>query len=122
MAERKQFQAIKGVRDILPPDTALWNWFEQTARQVLESYNFREIRLPIFEETDLFARSVGENTDIVSKEMYTFEDHILPGFEADREALLSADIMDPESLVNFSSDLHFVVGRLKRVQADGLLD
>jgi histidyl-tRNA synthetase len=71
---KRQFKAIKGTRDILPPDSALWNWFEQTARNTFQSYNFREIRLPIFEETDLFARSVGADTDIVSKEMYTFED------------------------------------------------
>jgi histidyl-tRNA synthetase len=69
---KRQFKAIKGTRDILPPDSALWNWFEQTARNTFESYNFREIRLPIFEETELFARSVGTDTDIVSKEMYTF--------------------------------------------------
>jgi histidyl-tRNA synthetase len=69
---KRQFRAIKGTRDILPPDSALWNWFEQTARNTFESYNFREIRLPIFEETELFARSVGTDTDIVSKEMFTF--------------------------------------------------
>jgi len=69
---RRQFRAIKGTRDILPPDSALWNWFEQTARNTFESYNFLEIRLPIFEETELFARSVGTDTDIVSKEMFTF--------------------------------------------------
>ncbi|MGA8366540.1 MAG: histidine--tRNA ligase [Candidatus Acidiferrales bacterium] len=74
MTEKRQFRAIKGTRDILPPDSALWNWFEQTAREVFESYNFRDIRLPIFEETELFARSVGTETDIVGKEMYTFED------------------------------------------------
>ncbi len=74
MAEKKQFRAIKGVRDILPPESALWNWFEQAAREVMESYAFREIRLPIFEQTELFARSVGADTDIVSKEMYTFVD------------------------------------------------
>jgi histidyl-tRNA synthetase len=74
MSERKQFRAIKGTRDILPPDSALWNWFEHTAREVFESYNFGEIRLPIFESTDLFARSIGEETDVVSKEMYTFLD------------------------------------------------
>ncbi|HJY87635.1 MAG TPA: histidine--tRNA ligase [Candidatus Acidoferrales bacterium] len=74
MAEQKKFRAIRGVRDILPPDTSLWNWFERTARQVLESYGYREIRLPVFEETQLFARSVGTDTDIVSKEMYTFPD------------------------------------------------
>jgi len=72
MSDKRQFRAIKGVRDILPRETALWNWFEQTAREVMESYNFREIRLPIFEQTELFARSVGVDTDIVSKEMYTF--------------------------------------------------
>jgi histidyl-tRNA synthetase len=70
VAEKKQFRAIKGTRDILPPDSALWNWFEQSAREVFESYNFGEIRLPIFEETALFDRSVGTDTDIVSKEMY----------------------------------------------------
>ncbi len=74
MNERKQFRAIKGTRDITPPDSALWNWFERTARETFESFNFREIRLPIFEETSLFARSVGGETDIVSKEMYTFAD------------------------------------------------
>ncbi|MGH9725277.1 MAG: histidine--tRNA ligase [Candidatus Acidiferrales bacterium] len=74
MTEKPHFRAIKGTRDILPPDSALWNWFEQTAREVFESYNFREIRLPIFEETQLFARSIGIETDVVSKEMYSFED------------------------------------------------
>src|ERR1700723_2473040 len=69
---KRQFRAVKGTRDILPPDSALWNWFEQTARNTFESYNYREIRLPIFEETELFARSVGTDTDIVSKEMFTF--------------------------------------------------
>ena len=69
---KRQFRAIKGTRDILPPDSALWNWFEQTARNTFESYNFREIRLPIFEETELFARSIGADTDVVNKEMYTF--------------------------------------------------
>src|SRR6204780_2882856 len=69
---KRQFRAIKGTRDILPPDSALWNWFEQTARNTFESYNFREIRLPIFEETEFFARSIGADTDVVNKEMYTF--------------------------------------------------
>src|SRR4029077_9686732 len=69
-----KFQAIKGVRDILPPDSALWNRVEQAAREVFHSYGYGEIRLPIFEPTELFARSVGLDTDIVSKEMYSFED------------------------------------------------
>ena len=72
MSERKQFRAIKGTRDILPPDSALWNWFEHTAREVFESYNFGEIRLPIFEEIACSPDQIGVETDIVSKEMYTF--------------------------------------------------
>jgi histidyl-tRNA synthetase len=67
-------KAVRGTRDLLPPDTGLWNFVEATAREVFERYNFREIRTPIFEETQLFSRSVGEDTDIVSKEMYTWED------------------------------------------------
>jgi histidyl-tRNA synthetase len=68
-----KFQAIKGVRDILPPESALWNRVEGAAREVFQSYGYGEIRLPIFEPTELFARSVGADTD-VGKEMYTFED------------------------------------------------
>jgi histidyl-tRNA synthetase len=67
-------KAVRGTRDLLPPDTALWNFVEAAARDVFRAYNFQEIRTPIFEETQLFARSVGEETDIVSKEMYTWED------------------------------------------------
>jgi len=67
-------KAVRGTRDLLPPETELWNRIETTARQVFARYNFGEIRTPIFEDTALFARSVGEETDIVSKEMYTWED------------------------------------------------
>jgi histidyl-tRNA synthetase len=74
MANRSKFQAIKGTRDLLPPETELWNWVEQTARQVFGTYGFGEIRPPIFEPTELFARSIGLETDVVSKEMYSFED------------------------------------------------
>src|SRR4029077_13628280 len=70
-----KFQAIKGVRDILPPESGLWNRVEQTAREVFGTFGFAEILLPIFELTELFARSVGQDTDIVSKEMYSFIDH-----------------------------------------------
>jgi histidyl-tRNA synthetase len=66
-------QAVRGTRDLLPPETALWNQIDRIARSVFERYSFGEIRTPIFEETQLFARGVGEETDIVSKEMYTFE-------------------------------------------------
>jgi len=72
--ERRNFQAIKGTRDLLPPETALWSRVEQTAEEVFTSYGFGEVRLPIFETTDLFARSIGLETDVVSKEMYTFVD------------------------------------------------
>jgi len=67
-------KAVRGTRDLLPPETALWNHIEKTARQVFTRYKFGEIRTPIFEDTALFARGVGEETDIVSKEMYTWED------------------------------------------------
>jgi histidyl-tRNA synthetase len=67
-------KAVRGTRDLLPPDTALWNLVESAARDVFRVYNFHEIRTPVFEETQLFARSVGEETDIVAKEMYTWED------------------------------------------------
>jgi histidyl-tRNA synthetase len=74
MATKTKFQAIKGTRDLLPPETELWNRVEQTAREVFSTYGFGEIRPPIFEPTELFARAVGGETDIVSKEMYTFLD------------------------------------------------
>jgi histidyl-tRNA synthetase len=68
-------RAVKGTRDILPPSSAVWNHVESVAREVFRTYNYQEIRTPIFEETQLFARGVGAETDIVSKEMYTFDDH-----------------------------------------------
>ena len=67
-------KAVRGTRDLLPPETALWNFVESVVRDVFRAYNFQEIRTPIFEATELFARGVGEETDIVSKEMYTWED------------------------------------------------
>ena len=67
-------KAVRGTRDLLPPETDLWNHVEATARRVFARYNFGEIRTPVFEDTQLFARGVGEETDIVSKEMYTWED------------------------------------------------
>jgi histidyl-tRNA synthetase len=67
-------KAVRGTRDLLPPETELWNRIETTARAVFARYNFGEIRTPIFEDTGLFARGVGEETDIVSKEMFTWED------------------------------------------------
>ncbi|RRA48420.1 histidine--tRNA ligase [Acidipila sp. EB88] len=67
-------KAVRGTRDLLPPETELWNHVESTARRIFARYNFGEIRTPIFEDTTLFARGIGEETDVVSKEMYTWED------------------------------------------------
>jgi histidyl-tRNA synthetase len=67
-------RAVRGTRDILPPSSAIWNYVEEVARQVFREFNYAEIRTPVFEETALFARGVGEDTDIVGKEMYTWED------------------------------------------------
>jgi len=74
MATKSKFQAIRGTRDLLTPETALWNHVEKTAHEVFGTFGFGEIRPPIFEPTELFARAVGGETDIVSKEMYTFAD------------------------------------------------
>jgi histidyl-tRNA synthetase len=108
MTEKRQFRAIKGTRDILPPDSALWNWFEQTAREVFESYNFRDIRLPIFEETELFARSIGADTDVVGKEMYTFG---FREFERRREQVLVAepDHKDVSDISGFRKQIDLLV-------------
>src|SRR5277367_540744 len=73
MANKSKFQAIRGTRDLLPPDTALWNRVEQTAHEVFGTFGYGEIRPPVIEPTELFARAVGGDTDIVSKEMYTFD-------------------------------------------------
>ena len=70
----KRFQAVKGTRDLLPPETAAWAAVEATARRVFGLYGFGEIRTPLFEDTELFTRGVGESSDIVGKEMYSFED------------------------------------------------
>ncbi|RJG17284.1 histidine--tRNA ligase [Alcanivorax profundi] len=70
----KKVTSIRGMNDILPEQTALWQWLEGKVRDVLASYGYQEIRMPIVEQTDLFKRSIGEVTDIVEKEMYTFDD------------------------------------------------
>ena len=89
-------KAVRGTRDLLPPETALWNRIEATARAVFARYNFGEIRTPVFEDTALFARGVGEETDIVSKEMYTWED---------RERIRSSDVSKSarSSVIDFST-------------------
>jgi histidyl-tRNA synthetase len=69
-----KFSALKGIEDILPPDIFIWQKIESAARSLFGKYGFQEIRLPIMESTDIFTRSIGEATDIVEKEMYTFTD------------------------------------------------
>ena len=69
-----QYRAIRGMVDVLPDETPLWQMLEQTARDVLAAHGYAEIRTPIVESTELFARSIGEVTDIVEKEMYSFPD------------------------------------------------
>lgn len=69
-----RYRSVKGTRDVVWPETALWNHVEQTARRMFAAYGYGEIRTPLLEPTELFARSVGEDTDIVGKEMYTFAD------------------------------------------------
>ena len=70
----QQIQAVRGMKDILPQETPLWQRVEQTLRETFSAYGYSEIRLPLAEKTELFQRSIGEVTDIVEKEMYTFED------------------------------------------------
>src|SRR5260370_9593572 len=67
-------KAVKGTREILPPSSTIWNRVEAATRELFRQFNYQEIRTPIIEETALLARGVGQDTDIVSKEMYTFED------------------------------------------------
>ena len=74
MEKKPTLKAVRGTRDLLPDETPLWNHVEHTARALFARYGFGEIRTPIFESTELFARGVGEETDIVSKEMFTWED------------------------------------------------
>ena len=69
-------QAVRGMNDVLPDEAVLWQRFEDTARTVFERYGYRHLRVPIVEPTPLYVRSIGEHTDVVEKEMYTFEDKL----------------------------------------------
>ncbi|CAI8003476.1 Histidine--tRNA ligase [Geodia barretti] len=71
---RPKFTAVRGVKDILPEESPNWQGAERLAREIFARYGYGEIRVPVFERTELFARGIGEETDIVSKEMYTFKD------------------------------------------------
>ncbi len=103
----RKFQAIRGTRDLLPPETALWNRVEQTAHEVFGTFGFGEIRVPIFEPTELFARAVGGETDIVSKEMYSFEDHDFSELEKLRTVLVfrSPDVFNAHSISLYRNQL-----------------
>ena len=68
------YKAVRGTQDVLPADSGKWQYMEQTALSVAQDFGYREIRTPVFEQTALFQRSVGETTDVVQKEMYTFDD------------------------------------------------
>jgi histidyl-tRNA synthetase len=81
-------KAVRGTRDLLPTGTELWNQVEATARAVFTRYGFGEIRTPIFEATELFVRGVGEETDVVSKEMYTWEDRARAASEKPQQLTL----------------------------------
>ncbi len=70
----EKLQAVKGMNDLLPPDSVRWEWFEETVRALMRRYGYANIRTPIVEPTPLFVRGLGEVTDIVEKEMYSFED------------------------------------------------
>jgi histidyl-tRNA synthetase len=109
--ERRKFQAIKGTRDLLPPETALWNRVEQTAHEVFATFGYGEIRLPVFEPMELFARAVGMETDIVGKEMFIL------GTEHDNET--SADLDSQKQILGLitvsSSNEVSVQGFLKRL-------
>ncbi len=67
-------QLIRGFKDVLPGEVEIWQEIEKTAVSIFDDFGFKEIRIPIMEKTELFSRSIGENTDIVEKEMYTFPD------------------------------------------------
>jgi histidyl-tRNA synthetase len=110
--ERRKLQAIKGTRDILPPETELWNRVEQTAHEVFATFGYGEIRLPIFEPTELFARAVGGETDIVSKEMYTFLDNPdlaeLESIRASVREAYTGPLSEKESLVFIMGVQYFI--------------
>ena len=124
--ERRKFQAIKGTRDLLPPETALWNRVEQTAHEVFATFGYGEIRLPIFEPTELFARAVGGETDIVSKEMYTFsENPYAAEIEAHRDWItnkLYTNVSDPEVENRFSFSIRDFIEHVDKQIEDGVVD
>jgi histidyl-tRNA synthetase len=107
----RKFQAIRGTRDLLPPETGLWNRVERTAREVFGSFGFGEIRPPIFESTELFARAVGFETDIVGKEMFVlrqeYENRVSSDLDHLRDTMkfLAIALTTDESFKKFAETL-----------------
>jgi histidyl-tRNA synthetase len=117
----RKFQAIRGTRDLLPPETALWNRVEQTAHEVFGTFGFGEIRLPIFEETELFARAVGGETDVVSKEMYSFVDKAVPDIERVSGEVFTREVLyaTGDAFAKYVKEFEAFLDRLKRAYASG---
>jgi histidyl-tRNA synthetase len=116
MATKTKYQAIKGTRDLLPPETELWARVEQTAREVFGSYGFGEIRPPVIEPYDLFSRAVGEETDIVNKEMYWLHDRPDEEMEQLRFFIEGANVSsaEPASIEEFLEDIRSFSAKLRR--------
>jgi histidyl-tRNA synthetase len=118
IARSHQIQTIKGVRDILPPESALWSHVEQAAREIFGTFGLSEIRLPILEHVELFARSIGEETDVVSKEMYRFEDYESPNIDAQRKTFIlrHPSVDRPFEVQFFAHNAHVLITMME----DGL--
>lgn len=86
-AKARQIQAVRGMNDILPPESARWEWLEDKVRRLMAQYAYRNIRTPVLEHTDLFVRGLGEVTDVVEKEMYSFQDRTDKHGDGDRLSL-----------------------------------
>jgi histidyl-tRNA synthetase len=125
MANKAKFQAIRGTRDLLPPETELWNRVEAAARQVFATFGYGEIRPPIFERTELFERAVGGETDIVSKEMYTFvANSYLSSLDALARELerINTAVSEPAVCANFNQRLNEFVDLLQGMLDDSSID
>ena len=108
---QSRYQAIRGTYDILPDEAALWQKIEETSREVFGRFHFGEIRTPVFEATELFTRSIGQATDIVSKEMYTFADKKGRSITLRPEAtvcVVRALIEHPETFQNLPQKLYYI--------------
>jgi len=116
MAAKTKFQAIRGTRDLLPPETVLWNHVEWAAHEVFGTFGFGEIRPPIFEPTELFARSIGLETDVVSKEMYTFRD---PAEELDKILVSVLRLAEEKGITfGFGSDNVETPAKVQRILSE----